>query len=123
MPRRLSVICVVVGLGFTAWTAGIATGSATTVPEDSSPDTTFVYDLENEPSQCIGFLPRPGCGKEPQQAGDRGGALQYAVFGVLMAGLGIIGTVVVRNVIRRDRAVNAQHLAAHDDHTQRGNGA
>lgn len=64
----------------------------------------FNYDLENEPSQCIGLLPKPGCGSEPEQAGDRGGALQYAVFGLIIAGLAVIFTVVFRRVIRADRA-------------------
>lgn len=68
-------------------------------------DSTFVYDLENEPSQCIGFLPKPGCGKKPEQAGDRGGALQWVTFGVIIAGVAVIGTVLARNVIRRDRAI------------------
>jgi len=63
----------------------------------------FNYDLENEPSQCIGLLPKPGCGSEPEQAGDRGGALQYAVFGLIIAGLAVIFTVVFRRVIRADR--------------------
>jgi hypothetical protein len=64
-----------------------------------------VYDLENEPSNCIGFLPKPGCGKKPQQAGDRGGSLQYLTFGIMILGVGTIGTVLVRNVIKRDRAI------------------
>jgi hypothetical protein len=64
-----------------------------------------VYDLENEPSNCIGFLPKPGCGKKPQQAGDRGGSLQYLTFGFMILGVGTIGTVLVRNVIKRDRAI------------------
>jgi hypothetical protein len=64
-----------------------------------------VYDLENEPSNCIGFLPKPGCGKKPQQAGDRGGSLQYLTFGFMSLGVGTIGTVLVRNVIKRDRAI------------------
>jgi len=78
----------------------------TTIP--TSPDSTFVYDLDKEPSDCIGFLPKPGCGKKPQQAGDRGGSLQYLTFIVMIAGVGIIGTVLVRNVIKRDRAMAAQ---------------
>jgi hypothetical protein len=78
----------------------------TTLP--TSPDSTFVYDLDKEPSDCIGFLPKPGCGKKPQQAGDRGGSLQYLTFMVMIAGVGIIGTVLVRNVIKRDRAMAAQ---------------
>lgn len=71
-------------------------GTATTVPG---------YDLENDPSVCIGFLPRPNCGREAVDAGDRGGWLQITVFGVLMAGLATIGTVIGRSVRRRDRAL------------------
>jgi hypothetical protein len=48
-------------------------------------------------------LPRPGCGIEPTQAGDRGGTLQFAVFGLIIIGLAVIFTVVFRNVVRRDR--------------------
>jgi hypothetical protein len=75
----------------------------TTITED----TVYYYDLENDPSECIGFLQKPGCGKKPEDAGDRGGALQYVVFAVMLAGLGVIATVIGRNVIRRDRVVNA----------------
>lgn len=37
------------------------------------------------------------------QAGDRGGGLQFAVFGLIIVGLAVVFTVVFRNVIRRDR--------------------
>lgn len=75
-----------------------------TVPfSDDTLPPDFNYDLENEPSQCIGLLPKPGCGSEPEQAGDRGGALQYAVFGLIITGLAVIFTVVFRRVIRADR--------------------
>ncbi len=57
-----------------------------------------IYDLENEPSQCIGLLPRPGCGKKPEDAGERGGALQYSVFGLMITGLGVIGLGMVRGI-------------------------
>ncbi|MFM8954575.1 MAG: hypothetical protein ACKOH9_02145 [Actinomycetota bacterium] len=63
---------------------------ATTVPE--------YYDLENEPSACIGFLPKPGCGKEPTDAGERGGALQYLVFGIMIVGLVVVGLGIARGV-------------------------
>ncbi|MFM8871703.1 MAG: hypothetical protein ACKOFD_09020 [Actinomycetota bacterium] len=79
--------------------------SDTTLPITQS---TFVYDLEEEPSQCIGLLPKPNCGKKPEQAGDRGGALQWLVFAILIAAVGTIATVVVRNVIRRDREIAAR---------------
>jgi hypothetical protein len=65
--------------------------------------TVFVYPLEGDVDSCIGLLPKPGCGVEPTQAGDRGGALQFAVFGLIIVGLVVVFTVVFRNVIRRDR--------------------
>jgi hypothetical protein len=34
--------------------------------------------------------------------------MQYTVFLVMLAGVGVIGTVLVRNVIRRDRAIAEQ---------------
>jgi hypothetical protein len=34
--------------------------------------------------------------------------MQYTVFVVMLAGVGVIGTVLVRNVIRRDRAIAEQ---------------
>jgi hypothetical protein len=68
-------------------------------------DSTYVYDLVNEPSECINSNPRPDCGKKPQSSGDRGGWMQYTVFLVMIAGVGIVGSVLIRNVIRRDRAI------------------
>ena len=72
--------------------------------EMSTTDTTvYVYPLEGDVDDCIGLLPKPGCGVEPTQAGDRGGALQFAVFGLIVIGLAVIFTVVFRNVLRADR--------------------
>jgi hypothetical protein len=65
--------------------------------------TVYVYDLDKDPSDCIGLLPKPGCGKKPVDAGDRGGSLQYATFGIILLGLAVIFTVVFRNVLRADR--------------------
>ena len=40
--------------------------------EMSTTDTTvYVYPLEGDVSDCIGLLPKPGCGIEPTQAGDQ----------------------------------------------------
>jgi len=74
---------------------GQALASNTGTTDTSVP---AIYDLENEPSQCIGLLPRPGCGKKPEDAGERGGALQYSVFGLMITGLGVIGTGMVRGI-------------------------
>ncbi|MFZ9512969.1 MAG: hypothetical protein ACO3EJ_05365 [Ilumatobacteraceae bacterium] len=90
--KRIALLAVVVATLFTFQTA-LATNT-------SSPDTSTpaVYDLENEPSECIGFLPKPGCGKEPEDAGERGGALQYLVFAIMIAGLTIVGIGITRSV-------------------------
>lgn len=66
----------------------------------TSPDTSTpaAYDLENEPSECIGFLPKPGCGKEPQDAGERGGSLQYLTFVIMILGLCVVGFGITRSV-------------------------
>lgn len=90
--------------------AVLAAGSDTNIDTQDdtevTDDTVYYYDLEKDPSECIGFLPKPGCGKEPEDAGERGGALQYTTFAVMIGALGTIGTVIARNVIKRDRAMN-----------------
>lgn len=63
----------------------------------------FVYPLDSDVSDCIGLLPKPGCGTAPTQAGDRGGGLQFAVFSFMIIGIAVIFTVVFRNVVRRDK--------------------
>ena len=111
MPRlRNFVFASVIAAGVVAGPVGDWCGTETlrASPTDTTvpvTDSTFVWDLEKEPSECIGFLPKPGCGKEPQQAGDRGGALQWLVFGVILTGVATIGTVLARNVVRRDREI------------------
>lgn len=59
-------------------------------------------------SSCIGLYPKPGCGTEPQSSGDRGGAMQIAVFGILFAALVVIGVRIARAIIARDRAIDAE---------------
>jgi hypothetical protein len=79
-----------------------------TIEQVNITEPSYVWDLENDPSQCISSNPRPNCGKKPELSGDRGGWMQYTVFLVMFAGVGVIGTVLVRNVIRRDRAIAEQ---------------
>ena len=74
-----------------------------TTSTTSLPATPGVYDLENEPSECIGFLPKPGCGKAPEDAGERGGALQYTVFAIMIAGLCVVGFGITRTVRKQKR--------------------
>jgi hypothetical protein len=84
------------------------TPTDSTVEPVSTSDPAYVWDLENDPSQCISSNPRPNCGKKPELSGDRGGWMQYTVFLVMIVGVGVIGTVLIRNVIRRDRAIAEQ---------------
>ncbi len=100
MPRIVSTTCVVLLTLLPLGTSRVmaSENTTTTIP---STESTYVYDLENEPGECIGFLPKPGCGKKPTQAGDRGGSLQYITFGIMIAGLGVIGAVIGRNIVKR----------------------
>ena len=50
--------------------------------------------LTGLPSQDI--VPRPNTGEEPDDAGDRGGALQLAVLGLVVVGVGGVAAMVVR---------------------------
>ena len=108
MPRIAPITCAVL---LTLAPFGLSVVHAVDVPTDSTvaagevTDTTYVWDLVNEPSECINSNPRPDCGKKPQSSGDRGGWMQYTVFAVMLAGVGVVGSVLIRNVIRRDRAI------------------
>ena len=58
-------------------------------------------DVTPVPSQHI--IPRPDSGRAPTDAGDRGGGLQILVFVALVAGVGTIGALALRDM-RRSRA-------------------
>ncbi len=76
----------------------------TTQPIDIASATTIPDSLGGmDYSACVGLYPKPGCGTKPVLSGDRGGAMQIAVFGVLLAGMAFIGIRIARSVISRDR--------------------
>ena len=106
MPRIAPITCAFL---LTLAPFGLSAAHAADTPTDSTvaevTDTTYVYDLVNDPSECINSNPRPDCGKKPQSSGDRGGSMQYTVFFVMLGGVGFIASVLIRNVIRRDRAI------------------
>jgi hypothetical protein len=78
--------------------------SDTTQPIAPSVDVS-VPDLLNgmDYSACVGLYPKPGCGTKPVLSGDRGGTMQIAVFGILIAGMAFIGFRIARSVMSRDR--------------------
>jgi len=108
MPRLAPITCAVL---LTLAPFRLSAVRAADAPTDSTiaatevTDTTYVYDLVNDPSECINSNPRPNCGKKPQSSGDRGGWMQYTVFLVMLGGVGAVSSVLIRNVIRRDRAI------------------
>ena len=60
-------------------------------------------DGSGEPLPGDDIIPQPNSGREPEEAGDRGGGLQVLVLVVIVAGIGGIVTMVVRES-RRNRA-------------------
>jgi len=54
-------------------------------------------------SDCLGSLPRPGCGSDA-----RGGWRQYLTMGVLSLGLAFVGWRIARGVRARDAVVNGR---------------
>ena len=102
--KRIALLAILVATLVTFQTSVVANATSpeasTFAKPTTSPDTSTpaAYDLENEPSECIGFLPKPGCGKEPQDAGERGGTLQYLVFTIMIIGLTVVGIGITRGV-------------------------
>ncbi len=71
-------------------------------PEPSVTPTSVVGD--QVPTQQI--IPEPNSGREPSDAGDRGGALQVATFLVLVGGVAAVVALAVRES-RRARAAGS----------------
>lgn len=110
MPRLAATTCAVLLTLAPFGASGVhaESSSDSTVPSVAVADTTPYADLQNEPSACLNSNPQPNCGMKPKASGDRGGWMQYTVFAVMISALAVIGTVLVRNVIKRDRAIADQ---------------
>ncbi|MEO6125122.1 MAG: hypothetical protein ABIR32_15570 [Ilumatobacteraceae bacterium] len=77
-------------------------------PTDTTIDNSFL-DTERNITECLNnSVELPGCGREPQQQGDRGGALQLVTFGLLFVGVGFIFWRVARGIKARDAAIAAK---------------
>ena len=80
-----------------------ATATAAT-PDPPATNTTIpAPGTVNTASERPSALPRPNSGQKPTQAGDRGGALQYATFALMLAGLAFIGFRIVASSRRARR--------------------
>jgi hypothetical protein len=76
---------------------------ASTAAAATPSDATTVPDTSIAPSARPNALPRANSGQKPTQAGDRGGALQYATFGLMCAGLAFIAFRIVTSSRRARR--------------------
>lgn len=107
MRRWSIVLALVVSAVFAVAMPAAGARAATTPPPASDAPVTIqtTPPLERDLSECLSALPKPGCGHAPEQAGDRGGWLQWTLFGMMICGLVFIGWRVVagvRNTARRD---------------------
>ncbi|MBN2624618.1 MAG: hypothetical protein JXA83_14665 [Acidimicrobiales bacterium] len=60
-------------------------------------------EVGEEPLQGDDIIPKPNSGRHPAEAGDRGGALQVLVLGLIVAGVGGIAAMVMRESRRNRR--------------------
>ena len=97
--KRL-LVCAVVSI---APLAVVGSSALATTPP-APPVTNDFMDLDRDVSECISAMPKPGCGREPTTSGDRGGAMQLALFGIILVAMAGIGTRVAFAVRARDRA-------------------
>lgn len=92
MTRRAAVVAAVVALLLVG-----PVGPSASAQEGVGPTSTSSTIAELPPAEII---PRPNSGHEPEDAGDRGGALQLAVLGLLLVAVGGGVWKVVRDVRR-----------------------
>lgn len=85
--RLLLTVLAAVVVAVTFSIAPVHAGAAVPVQYDSP--TTTIVDSE-------GIIPRPNSGVAPQDAGDRGGALQTALFLGMVGGIALIGGLIYR---------------------------
>lgn len=106
MPAAIRFVIatvIVLALGLTlGWAPALASEhpSAGDDVTPSSVPTTLGQDPEGG-----GMIPEPNSGRAPEDAGDRGGALQTALFFGILGGIGMIAFFIVRESrrVRADR--------------------
>lgn len=83
--------------------ASMAPTSAQITDVDDATTTTTMVESDG-PSPAGNILPRPDTGQAPDSPNDPGGWQQYLVFGLILAGIGLI----VGMVIRESRRVRSR---------------
>jgi hypothetical protein len=112
--RALVVALVVVMLGLMSSPVQCSAQTSTT-------STTVAMSEDSGVGQTKSVIPQPNSGSAPKQIGDRGGAGQIAVFGLLLSALAVIGAVIVRSTMRnariRDAALESASEKGNDPRT------
>ena len=73
-------------------------------PAQDEPTTTSPTFGENPDAPEQHIIPRPNSGTPPEDAGDRGGALQFVVLGAIVVGVSVVATLAVRESRRNRRS-------------------
>ena len=106
MRHPLVVLAALICLGIApAAYAGTDTPVTSTTSVGEVAETADTVSAAIENLDCSSpAIKKPGCGVAPEQAGDRGGALQYTVWALLVVGLILVFTVVFRSARRTNIA-------------------
>ena len=91
MHRRTLLLVPLVALLLVVAPAGAGTAPTSTTGRDPVP------------VESPNIIPEPDSGRAPEDFGDRGGAGQLIVLGAVVVGIGLIGFLVRREVLRARR--------------------
>ena len=104
MRIRLALLVGALLLGSTLWAPAAAASPRGDSPSTTAPVTTGPVTTLGEQPEGGGIIPRPDSGVEPEDAGDRGGALQTLLFVIVVGGVVLI----IGLVVRESRRVRAE---------------
>jgi hypothetical protein len=96
-------VAILVALLVTGLVLVVAPARADAAPGQDEPTTTSPTFGENPDAPGQHIIPRPNSGTEPDDAGDRGGALQLVVLGAIVAGVSVVVALAVRESRRNRR--------------------
>lgn len=106
--RGLGLLAVLLVVGLAA-ASPVRAQTPPQGPDVIPSSTTTLVPLEGD---GFSILPSLDPGPEPESAFDRGGAAQLALFGLVLAGMGVIGFFVVRESRRRRDGTGADGAGA-----------
>jgi uncharacterized protein HemX len=115
MIRARVLRTMVVGLAVV--TLGLTGSPISSSAQTTTTSTTVAMADDSGAGQTKSVIPKPNSGSAPKQIGDRGGAGQIAVFGLLILALAIIGAVIVRSTMRNARIRDASLEKGNDPRT------